>query len=104
MKANSNFREQVGQVTSWFKDWSECEQTVALYSLLKKLTPPQAKFLDQVLQQSLAECADVKQMQKKANDEGKISLSVSLSVQSLLNCYMLHLQVCETFYVLWLLS
>ena len=88
MKANSNFREQVGQVTSWFKDWSECEQTVALYSLLKKLTPPQAKFLDQVLQQSLAECADVKQMQKKANDEGKISLSVSLSVQSLLNCYV----------------
>lgn len=100
MKANSNFREQVGQVTSWFKDWSECEQTVALYSLLKKLTPPQAKFLDQVLQQSLAECADVKQMQKKANDEGKnakISLSLSLSVQSLLNCYTL--QVCETFYV-----
>lgn len=76
MKANSNFREQVGQVTSWFKDWSECEQTVALYSLLKKLTPPQAKFLDQVLQQSLAECADVKQMQKKANDEGEISLAV----------------------------
>ncbi|KAK7104061.1 protein Smaug homolog 1-like [Littorina saxatilis] len=69
MKANSNFREQVGQVTTWFKEWSECEQTVALYSLLKKLTPPQAKFLDQVLQQSLAECTDVKQMQKKANDE-----------------------------------
>jgi hypothetical protein len=71
MKANTNFREQVGQVTSWFKEWSECEQTVALYSLLKKLTPPQAKFLDQVLQQSLAECTDVKQMQKKANDAGE---------------------------------
>ncbi|XP_076463514.1 protein Smaug homolog 1-like isoform X2 [Babylonia areolata] len=73
MKANSNFREQVGQVTSWFKEWSECEQTVALYSLLKKLTPAQAKFLDQVLQQSLAECADVKQMQTKANDEAFIA-------------------------------
>ena len=71
MKANSNFREEVGQVTSWFKGWSECEQTVALYSLLKKLTPPQAKFLQQVLQQSLADCPDVKQMMTKANDEGK---------------------------------
>lgn len=69
MKANSNFRDQVGQVTSWFKEWSECEQTVALYSLLKKLSPAQAKFLDQVLQQSLADCTDVMQLQKKANDE-----------------------------------
>ncbi|XP_076443190.1 protein Smaug homolog 2-like isoform X2 [Babylonia areolata] len=73
MKANSNFREQVGQVTVWFKEWSECEQTVALYSLLKKLTPPQAKFLDQVLQQSLAECTDVKRMQTQANDEAFIA-------------------------------
>lgn len=78
MKANSNFREQVGQVTSWFKDWSECEQTVALYSLLKKLTPPQAKFLEQVLQQSLAECSEVKQLHKKANDAAFIS---ALSVE-----------------------
>lgn len=70
MKANNNFREQVGQVTSWFKEWSECEQTVALYSLLKKLSPAQAKFLDQVLQQSLADCIDVMQLQKKANDDG----------------------------------
>lgn len=69
MKANSNFRDQVGQVTNWFKEWSECEQTVALYSLLKKLSPAQAKFLDQVLQQSLADCTDVKNLQKKANDE-----------------------------------
>ncbi|KAK7502826.1 hypothetical protein BaRGS_00006076 [Batillaria attramentaria] len=73
MKANSNFRDQVGQVTNWFKEWSECEQTVALYSLLKKLSPAQAKFLDQVLQQSLADCTDVKQLQKKANDEAFVA-------------------------------
>ena len=71
MKVNNNFREQVGQVTSWFREWSECEQTVALYSLLKKLTPQQACFLDQVLQQSLSECSEVKSMQNKANDAGK---------------------------------
>ena len=69
MKSN-NYREQVQMVSSWFKDWSECEQTVALYSLLKKSSPIQARFLDQVLQQSLAECSDVQQWEAKANDEG----------------------------------
>ncbi|GFO35433.1 protein smaug [Plakobranchus ocellatus] len=68
MKSN-NFREQVALMTSWFKEWNECEQTVALYSLLKKSSPVQAIFLDQVLQQSLAECTDVKQLEAKANDE-----------------------------------
>ncbi|KAL8604800.1 hypothetical protein ACOMHN_028428 [Nucella lapillus] len=73
MKANSNFREQVGQVTSWFREWSECEQTVALYSLLKKLTPPQARFLHQVLHQSLADGPDVKQLMAHANDQAFIA-------------------------------
>ncbi|CAL1527783.1 unnamed protein product [Lymnaea stagnalis] len=71
MKSN-NFREQVALVTSWFKEWNECEQTVALYSLLKKSSPVQAKFLDQVLQQSLADCTDVKQLEAKANDEAYV--------------------------------
>ncbi|KAK3736884.1 hypothetical protein RRG08_000629 [Elysia crispata] len=76
MKSN-NFREQVALMTSWFKEWNECEQTVALYSLLKKSSPVQAIFLDQVLQQSLADCTDVKQLEAKANDEAYI-----LSLQS----------------------
>ncbi|GFS25345.1 protein Smaug homolog 1-like [Elysia marginata] len=71
MKSN-NFREQVALMTSWFIEWNECEQTVALYSLLKKSSPVQAIFLDQVLQQSLAECTDVKQLEAKANDEAYI--------------------------------
>ncbi|RUS88180.1 hypothetical protein EGW08_004077 [Elysia chlorotica] len=76
MKSN-NYREQVALMTSWFKEWNECEQTVALYSLLKKSSPVQAIFLDQVLQQSLADCTDVKQLEAKANDEAYI-----LSLQS----------------------
>ena len=72
MKANNNFREQVTLVTNWFKTWSECEQTVALYSLLKKLTPSQAKFLVQVLQQSLSECAEAKILEERANDPGEL--------------------------------
>ncbi|KAI8788050.1 protein Smaug 1 [Biomphalaria glabrata] len=71
MKSNS-FREQVNIITSWFKDWSECEQTVALYSLLKKSSPVQAKFLDQILQHSLADCVDVKHLEARANDEAYV--------------------------------
>lgn len=83
---SSNFREQVALVTAWFKEWNECEQTVALYSLLKKSSPVQAKFMDQVLQQSLAECTDVKQLEAKANDEGKLVDGVCGIVSCLCVC------------------
>ncbi|XP_050187156.1 protein Smaug homolog 2, partial [Myiozetetes cayanensis] len=39
------FRDQVGIVAGWFRGWSECEQTVALLALLKRVTRTQARFL-----------------------------------------------------------
>ena len=75
MKGSGAFNDQFSVMKAWFRDWSECEQTVALYSLIKKLTIPQAKFLNQVLQQSLADCQDVTHLQNRANDEGWFALS-----------------------------
>jgi len=65
------FRDQVDVVSSWFSRWNECEQTVALYSLLRKVSGVQAKFLLQVIQQSLTSSPDVIPLERQANDPGE---------------------------------
>lgn len=63
-----NFRDQINLLTSWFKEWSECEQTVALYTLLKRVNASQARFLDLVLEQTLAESEEYIQLEREANN------------------------------------
>ena len=53
------FRDQVGVLAGWFKGWNECEQTVALLSLLKRVSQTQARFLQLCLEHSLADCAEL---------------------------------------------
>lgn len=67
------FREQVNTVSNWFKSWSECEQTVALYSLLKRLSPTQVKFIAQVLEQGATENSQVQRLEEEANSPDYIS-------------------------------
>lgn len=77
MKSNNMFREQVNTVSNWFKSWSECEQTVALYSLLKRLSPTQVKFIAQVLEQGATENSQVQRLEEEANSPGKKKLFFS---------------------------
>ncbi|XP_064594156.1 protein Smaug homolog 2 [Zonotrichia leucophrys gambelii] len=67
------FREQVGIVAGWFRGWSECEQTVALLALLKRVTRTQARFLQLCLEHSLADCADIHLLEAEANSAAAIS-------------------------------
>ena len=64
------FRDQVNTLTNWFRGWNECEQTVTLCALVKLLTPTQARFLTQVLQQSVADCSELQQRHNQANNPG----------------------------------
>ncbi|KAL4656253.1 hypothetical protein GN956_G5671 [Arapaima gigas] len=62
------FRDQVGVLNSWFKGWNECEQTVALLSLLKRVSRTQARFLQLCLEHSLAECTELHVLEGEANN------------------------------------
>ncbi|XP_065520391.1 protein Smaug homolog 2 [Lathamus discolor] len=66
------FRDQVGIVAGWFKAWNECEQTVALLSLLKRVTRTQARFLQLCLEHSLADCTDIHLREAEANSAAAI--------------------------------
>ncbi|XP_041845032.1 protein Smaug homolog 1 isoform X2 [Melanotaenia boesemani] len=67
------FRDQVGVLASWFKGWNECEQTVALLSLLKRVSRTQARFLQLCLEHSLAECTELQVLEGEANNPVIIS-------------------------------
>ncbi|KAI5625421.1 protein Smaug-like 2, partial [Silurus asotus] len=62
------FRDQVGILTDWFKGWNECEQTVALLSLLKRVSRTQARFLHICLEHWLADCTEIHLLEAEANN------------------------------------
>ncbi|XP_070578983.1 protein Smaug homolog 1-like [Ptychodera flava] len=73
MKPSTAFRDQVRSLSICFKEWSDCEQTVALYSLLSRLSATQARFLSFVLEQTVSDSQELKLLEQQANDPGYIS-------------------------------
>ncbi|XP_029284552.1 protein Smaug homolog 1 isoform X3 [Cottoperca gobio] len=85
------FRDQVGVLASWFKGWNECEQTVALLSLLKRVSRTQARFLQLCLEHSLAECTELQVLEGEANNPGVISQWQSESKERVISLVLTHL-------------
>lgn len=66
------YREHLAAVSAWFETLSECEQIVALYSLLKRLAPAQARFLTLAMDQSLENCVELQVAEQQANNSGNM--------------------------------
>lgn len=71
----AGFQDQMAAVAAWFGSWSECEQTVALSALARKLPLSQARFMQHVLSQAVTTAAfdkpDFERLEARANDSGK---------------------------------
>lgn len=65
------FCEQVGELTRVFSQWNECEQTVVLYALLRRIPAVQARFLAQAVQHSLHSVSELDTQELNANNPGK---------------------------------
>lgn len=62
------FCEQVGELTRVFSQWNECEQTVVLYALLRRIPAVQARFLAQAVQHSLHSVSELDSQELNANN------------------------------------
>lgn len=71
---SSTFRDQVCTLTQWFTQWNDCEQTVALYTLLRQLNSKQARFVENLLQEQASTDPSMDDVENQANDLGKVEL------------------------------
>lgn len=73
LKPSMMFDDQMQQLSTWFQNWTPCDQTNALCSLLSKVTATQAKFLILVLenmQKNGHDTQDLARMESDANNPG----------------------------------
>nr|XP_033809269.1 protein Smaug homolog 1 isoform X1 [Geotrypetes seraphini] len=85
------FRDQVGMLAGWFKGWNECEQTVALLSLLKRVSRTQARFLQICLEHSLADCTELHVLEGEANSPAIINQWQQESKEKVISQLLIHL-------------
>ena len=70
MKTTLLFRDQIQVLVNWFDCWNSCEQTVAVYTMCRKLKPGQIRFLSNVLQQLDADNQEIQYKDAQANNAG----------------------------------
>lgn len=85
------FCEQVGELTRVFSQWNECEQTVVLYALLRRIPAVQARFLAQAVQHSLHSVSELDTQELNANNPAFINSLLSESTEVAINQLLTHL-------------
>lgn len=67
---SSQFGDQISLLAAWFSNWNLCEQTIALYSLLTRITSTQARFLTLVIQHTFEDSIEIQCLEREANSTG----------------------------------
>ncbi|KAG8198167.1 hypothetical protein JTE90_006917 [Oedothorax gibbosus] len=91
MKSSHHFRDQLSVMSGWFEQWNRCEQTVALFSLVKKIEPAHARFLALVLEQSASQSPTLHTRDEEANDPGYINALSTESKETAVSQLLSHL-------------
>ncbi|XP_011496373.1 PREDICTED: protein Smaug homolog 1 [Ceratosolen solmsi marchali] len=85
------FCEQVGELTRVFSQWNECEQTVVLYALLRRIPAVQARFLAQAVQHSLHSVSELDSQELNANNPAFINSLLLETTEVAINQLLTHL-------------
>ncbi|KAK6621053.1 hypothetical protein RUM43_011357 [Polyplax serrata] len=85
------FHEQVSAISQWFTEWTEAEQMVLLYSLLKRLSTLQVKFLSRVVDQHLTDCAELQLLEQQANNPAFITSLLTKGKDMAINQLLIYL-------------
>ncbi|XP_028409780.1 protein Smaug homolog 1-like isoform X2 [Dendronephthya gigantea] len=90
------FRSQVHAIQTWFTEWNECERTIALYSLLRQMTPIHARFLSVVMEHTFRDQAYRTQMyENQANDKDFLIRLSSKSRDEAVKQLLVHLPLLQ---------
>ncbi|XP_043288548.1 protein Smaug homolog 1 isoform X2 [Venturia canescens] len=85
------FSEQVSELTRVFSQWNECEQTVVLYALLRRIPAVQARFLAQAVHHSLHAVSELDRQESNANNPAFINSLLSEPTEVAINQLLTHL-------------
>lgn len=79
------FQAQLNTMVMWFDQWNESGQTVALFKMLTRLAPTQARFVSIALEHSLNECAELALREQEANNPG---IFLIFCLRGNMTCYL----------------
>ncbi|XP_011148938.1 protein Smaug homolog 1 isoform X1 [Harpegnathos saltator] len=91
LSAAAPFCEQVSELTRLFSQWNECEQTVVLYALLRRMPAVQARFLAEAVQHTLHSVSQLDTQELNANNSAFISGLMTESTEVAIRELLVHL-------------
>uniref|UniRef100_A0A1B6EQB0 Protein Smaug n=1 Tax=Cuerna arida TaxID=1464854 RepID=A0A1B6EQB0_9HEMI len=85
------YQERVDTMCQWFDQWDISGQMVALFKMVTRVKPTQARFLSIALENCLTECAEVALREQEANNPGYISNLLNEPKERAMDELLLHL-------------